>query len=165
MSLHTVVKFADYIYVILVSGKIVKFNNKEIKVTAHYKRGFCFSMQPLCLYMTRRVQSTFSLKVVTPKKKILWMDEFSITDRTVHYTALAFQVTSHEMSDDENEDPIIVVPLQRVNSTNFFRFQRNPASGEYLVGFKPNSFLVMMHPRHGRYVFCLPLFWHRYLKV
>ncbi|XP_022685943.1 uncharacterized protein LOC111258732 isoform X2 [Varroa jacobsoni] len=61
-----------------------------------------------------------------------------------------FQVTSHEVSDDENEDPIIVVPLQRVNSTNFFRFQRNPASGEYLVGFKPNSFLVMMHPRHGR---------------
>ncbi|XP_022643435.1 uncharacterized protein LOC111242829 isoform X2 [Varroa destructor] len=60
------------------------------------------------------------------------------------------KVTSHEVSDDENEDPIIVVPLQRVNSTNFFRFQRNPASGEYLVGFKPNSFLVMMHPRHGR---------------
>ncbi|OQR73302.1 hypothetical protein BIW11_09821 [Tropilaelaps mercedesae] len=60
------------------------------------------------------------------------------------------KVTSHEVSDDENEDPIIVVPLQRVNATNFFRFQRNPASGEYLVGFKPNSFLVMMHPRNGR---------------
>ena len=61
-----------------------------------------------------------------------------------------FQVTSHEVSDDEDEDPIIVVPLQRISETNFFRFQRNPSSGEFLVGFKPNSFLVMMHPRNGR---------------
>ncbi|XP_003737041.1 uncharacterized protein LOC100908530 [Galendromus occidentalis] len=60
------------------------------------------------------------------------------------------KVTSHEVSDDEDEDPIIVVPLQRISETNFFRFQRNPSSGEFLVGFKPNSFLVMMHPRNGR---------------
>lgn len=43
-----------------------------------------------------------------------------------------------------------MVPLQRIPDSNFFRFQRNPASGEFLVGFKPNSFLVMMHPRNGR---------------
>lgn len=42
-----------------------------------------------------------------------------------------FQVTSHEISYDENEEPM-VVPLQRISETNFLRCERN-TSGEFLV--------------------------------